>query len=202
MSFAQREQFNKIYKGTNEVIKDLCRQGEYQDEFLKHSACLQKVKPQHELCAIKYQQTMSSIVLQKPNLTNQHHHEQHHRHHHQQQELFEQQQVVHNTNNKNKNNENIHDENNDVKTVCCSFKEYLDCSEHVTRRICGEETGIFIRGFLKKMSDTLIKNYCQDYYKGANQCPSQYSSARQIHNGKTSFIILTAITTLLISLIR
>jgi hypothetical protein len=37
MTFSQREQFNKIYKGTNEVIKDLCRKGDYQDEFLKHS---------------------------------------------------------------------------------------------------------------------------------------------------------------------
>lgn len=61
MTFSQREQFQKVYKGTNEVIRELCREGDYQNEFLKHSSCLQKVKPQHELCAAKYQQTMSKV---------------------------------------------------------------------------------------------------------------------------------------------
>lgn len=62
MTLTQRNQFHAIYKGTNEVIRDLCREGEYQDEFLKHSTCLQKVKPQHELCALRYQQTMSNVL--------------------------------------------------------------------------------------------------------------------------------------------
>lgn len=69
MTLTQRDQFNRIYQGTNEVIKDLCREGEYQDEFLRHSPCLQTVKPQHELCAVGYQQTMSSIFKASANQT-------------------------------------------------------------------------------------------------------------------------------------
>ena len=57
----------------------------------------------------------------------------------------------------------------------------MDCSEHVTRRTCGHETGTFIRGFLKKMSNTLEKDYCEEYYKeGVNQCPNIFSSAVSI----------------------
>lgn len=62
-----------------------------------------------------------------------------------------------------------------------SFREYLDCSEHVTRRTCGLETGIFIRGFLKKMSSSLERDYCDMYYReGVNQCPNIFSSAVSI----------------------
>jgi hypothetical protein len=62
-----------------------------------------------------------------------------------------------------------------------SFREYLDCSEDVTRRTCGAETGTFIRGFLKKMSSTLEKDYCEEYYKqGVNQCPNIFSSASSL----------------------
>lgn len=69
MTQLQREQFNKIYLGTNELIKDLCREGDYQNEFLKHSPCLQTVKPRHIKCADRYQQTMSSIFKASANQT-------------------------------------------------------------------------------------------------------------------------------------
>lgn len=68
-----------------------------------------------------------------------------------------------------------------------SFREYLDCSEDVTRRTCGAETGSFIRGFLKKMSSTLEKDYCEEYYKhGVNQCPNIFSSASSIVGTSTA----------------
>jgi CRISPR type IV-associated protein Csf1 len=46
-----------------------------------------------------------------------------------------------------------------------SFREYLDCSEQVARRICGEETGLFIKEFLRKMSDSLIKVKANNFPK-------------------------------------
>ena len=58
-----------------------------------------------------------------------------------------------------------------------SFKEYLDCSEWVTRQTCGIETGLFIRDFLHRMSDNLMQDFCQELYKGSNQCPSEFSTA-------------------------
>jgi len=70
MTQIQRDQFNRIYQGTNDLIRDLCREGDYQDEFLKHSPCLQRVKPQHEsVCSVRYQQTMSSIFKASANQT-------------------------------------------------------------------------------------------------------------------------------------
>lgn len=78
-----------------------------------------------------------------------------------------------------------------------SFREYLDCSEHVTRRTCGHETGTFIRGFLKKMSNTLEKDYCDEYYqKGVNQCPNILSSAVSL--GSISNVVKALLLPLLI----
>lgn len=96
MTLPKRQQFMKLYKGTEEVIHDLCREGDFQTEFLKHAACLQTVKPQHQQCAVVYQQTMASVSTPKANLSSSHH--QHNHHHHPQSE--EEQQ------------------NNDMKKVC------------------------------------------------------------------------------------
>lgn len=73
-----------------------------------------------------------------------------------------------------------------------SFREYLDCSEHVTRKTCGPETGTFIRGFLKKMSSSLERDYCDVYYReGVNQCPNIFSSAVSIDGlSKVAHLIL------------
>lgn len=69
MTLPQRQQFMKIYKGTDDVIRDLCREGDYQNEFLKHAACLRTVKPQHKKCEEKYQETMLSLKTPKANQT-------------------------------------------------------------------------------------------------------------------------------------
>lgn len=69
MTLPQRQQFMKIYKGTDDVIRDLCREGDYQNEFLKHAGCLRTVKPQHKKCEEKYQETMLSLKSPKANQT-------------------------------------------------------------------------------------------------------------------------------------
>lgn len=69
MTLPQRQQFMKIYKGTDDVIRDLCREGDYQNEFLKHAGCLRTVKPQHKKCEEKYQETMLSLKTPKANHT-------------------------------------------------------------------------------------------------------------------------------------
>jgi hypothetical protein len=69
MSLPKRQQFLKLYKGTEEVIRDLCHEGHFQNEFLKHASCLETVKPQHQKCAVKYQETMSSV--NRPRASNQ-----------------------------------------------------------------------------------------------------------------------------------
>lgn len=78
MSLQKRQQFMKLYKGTEQIIRDLCIEGEFQNEFLKHSPCLQTVRSQHEKCAVKYQETMASVNMPKANHTHMHH--EHHQH--------------------------------------------------------------------------------------------------------------------------
>lgn len=166
MTLPQRQQFMKIYKGTDDVIRDLCREGNYQNEFLKHSACLARVKPYHKKCEETYQETMLSLKSPKANQT-----------------LQNEQQSEQNT-------------NDDVRKVCCSFREYLDCSKVVTTRTCGEKTGAFIEDFLRRMSSSLEQDYCQEYYdKGVNQCPNIYSSASSLVSTST------AVKTFLLSLL-
>lgn len=171
MTLQQRQQFMKIYKGTDDVIRDLCREGDYQNEFLKHSQCLRTVKPAHKKCEEKYQETMLSLKTPKANHT-----------------MQSEQQTEQNT-------------NDDVRKVCCSFREYLDCSEDVTRRTCGAETGTFIRGFLKKMSSTLEKDYCEEYYKqGVNQCPNIFSSGSSLV--ATSTVVKSVLLSLLMVMVN
>ncbi|XP_058466153.1 uncharacterized protein LOC131439305 isoform X2 [Malaya genurostris] len=158
MTLEQRDRFNKLYNGTHQFVRDLCKEGPYQNEFLSHAPCLQRVKPDYEVCGRKYHNTVSVITQQQQQ---QHHQGRHERHH-------QQQPNIHTTAGRNAED--------DVRTVCCSFIEYLDCSESAAKKTCGTDTARFTRGFLDKMSSTLIKMYCEDYYR-SNKCPSMQSSA-------------------------
>lgn len=182
MTLEQRDRFNKLYNGTHQFVRDLCREGPYQNEFLSHAPCLQRVKPDYEVCGRKYHNTVSVITQQ------QHHHEHHqarHERHHQQQQQ-QQLQNHHTTDGRNAEE--------DVRTVCCSFIEYLDCSEGAAKKTCGTDTARFTRGFLDKMSSTLITMYCEDYYR-SNKCPSTQSSAA---SQSSSSLLLLMLVTLLV----
>lgn len=176
MTLEQRDRFNKLYNGTHQFVRDLCREGPYQNEFLSHAPCLQRVKPDYEVCGRKYHNTVSVITQQ------QHHHEHHqarHERHHQQQL-----QNHHTTDGRNAEE--------DVRTVCCSFIEYLDCSEGAAKKTCGTDTARFTRGFLDKMSSTLITMYCEDYYR-SNKCPSTQSSAASQSSSSLLLLMLMAL---------
>lgn len=179
MTLEQRDRFNKLYNGTHQFVRDLCREGPYQNEFLSHAPCLQRVKPDYEVCGRKYHNTVSVITQQ------QHHHEHHqarHERHHQQQQ--QQLQNHHTTDGRNAEE--------DVRTVCCSFIEYLDCSEGAAKKTCGTDTARFTRGFLDKMSSTLITMYCEDYYR-SNKCPSTQSSAASQSSSSLLLLMLMAL---------
>ncbi|XP_063708840.1 uncharacterized protein LOC134837398 [Culicoides brevitarsis] len=171
MTLSQRDHFNKLYHGTAQVIKDLCNSGQYQDEFLRHSPCLDRVRNSYEICARQYQNTMALIsqggAEENPHPQSQDHH-----------------QMRNNTRN----------EAEDVRNICCSFRQYLDCSQHAARRECGESTGRFIREFLDRMGNSLIKMYCTEYQLGTEKCYG-YSAAGQ----SSSVSLFVTLTTLLIS---
>uniref|UniRef100_A0A336MGJ2 CSON001403 protein n=1 Tax=Culicoides sonorensis TaxID=179676 RepID=A0A336MGJ2_CULSO len=140
MTLTQRDHFNKLYHGTAAVIKDLCNVGKYQDEFLQHSPCLDRVRNSYEICARQYQNTMALISQGRSS------------------------DVGDQTHNDTRN------EADDVRNICCSFRQYLDCSQHAARRECGESTGRFIRDFLDRMGNSLIKMYCTEYQLGTEKC--------------------------------
>ncbi|XP_015589271.1 uncharacterized protein LOC107264944 [Cephus cinctus] len=61
-----------------------------------------------------------------------------------------------------------------IKSICCAFKEFLECSQHAVRGHCGEETAEYTKKFLKRMSTSLLKLHCQPY--GNGQCVGQSGS--------------------------
>ncbi|XP_040166733.1 uncharacterized protein LOC120902231 isoform X1 [Anopheles arabiensis] len=200
MTLEQRNRFNKLYNGTHQFVRDLCREGDYQREFLSHAPCLQKVRPDYEVCGRRYHHTVTLITQQsQQHEARQHQHQ--HGHQHQAQEqtaLEESREHQHERRHRNHRTASRTDED-DVRTVCCSFMEYLDCSESAARNTCGHDTASFTRGFLDKMSSTLIKMYCEDYYK-SNKCPSMYSSSSssswsQLHSA-TLLLVPTIISTI------
>ncbi|KYN27275.1 hypothetical protein ALC57_03619 [Trachymyrmex cornetzi] len=118
----QREHFNSLYTGTNMAIMELCQDGPYQDEFLKHAPCMQKSKAEYELvCYKSYQKTTQEIMT----------------------------------------NGSLGQQN--LKSLCCAFQEYLECSHHTVRRQCGDDTARFTKEFLDRMSSSLLKAHCAPY---------------------------------------
>ncbi|XP_053659468.1 uncharacterized protein LOC128708515 [Anopheles marshallii] len=197
MTLEQRNRFNKLYNGTNQFVRDLCREGDYQREFLSHAPCLQLVRPDYEVCGRRYHHTVTAITQQFQPEDHQHQH--HHGHQGQQQqtngELSEHQ---HERRHRNHRTASRTDED-DVLRVCCSFMEYLDCSESAARNTCGRDTARFTRGFLDKMSSTLIKMYCEDYYK-SNKCPSMYTSSSSSRWSQLHSAILLLVPTIISSI--
>lgn len=162
MTLSQRDHFNKLYHGTSQVIKDLCNVGDYQTEFLLHSPCLDRVRQSYEVCASEYQNTMT-LISQERSVD--------------EPDGAEQQQL-------------LLSEADDVKNICCSFRQYLDCSEHAARKICGESTGKFIRGFLDRMGNSIIKMYCNEYQLGSEKCDGYASKAVQTLQGRFSTVLV------------
>ncbi|XP_070151919.1 uncharacterized protein [Polyergus mexicanus] len=125
MKEKQREHFNSLYTGTNKAIMELCHDGPYQDEFLKHAPCMQKVKAEYEMCYKAYQK--GTVVMEKVS------------------------------------NRTIATQEEDLKSLCCAFTEYLECSHRTVRRQCGDDTARFTKDFLDRMSTSLLKAHCASY---------------------------------------
>ncbi|XP_054280785.1 uncharacterized protein LOC128998600 [Macrosteles quadrilineatus] len=57
----QRSHFNKLYAGSSMVIQEICQEGPYQDEFLRHASCMWEVKQDYEECARDYQHKLQEL---------------------------------------------------------------------------------------------------------------------------------------------
>ncbi|CAG9786132.1 unnamed protein product [Diatraea saccharalis] len=125
--------FRRIYSGVTDVVQDLCTRGMYQDEYLKHANCVKNVRPDYEQCSKKYEVTLTTLS------------------NHQKNEQYQTDDAVET------NQEDY------LRTVCCSFQEYLLCSEQTVQRSCGDEAALFTSAFLKRMASNIIKNFCLEY---------------------------------------
>uniref|UniRef100_A0A182M1N4 Uncharacterized protein n=1 Tax=Anopheles culicifacies TaxID=139723 RepID=A0A182M1N4_9DIPT len=147
--------------------------------FLRHAPCMRHVKKDYEVCAARYQSTMAKIGQSVATTTTttvassayptmathpaavlsggsggQYHNgdmSQHQHHHHRQQHEHPARSHPNST----KSIEDAEEER--LKTVCCAFQKYMQCSEFTVRHACGDETALFTRKFLDKMSNTLMR---------------------------------------------
>uniref|UniRef100_A0A182QI27 Uncharacterized protein n=1 Tax=Anopheles farauti TaxID=69004 RepID=A0A182QI27_9DIPT len=221
MNIHQRDHFNKLYHGTNEVIHELCEEGPYQEDFLRHAPCMRHVKKDYEVCAARYQSTMAKIGQSVATTTTtttvassgfptmpthpaaalssggQQHHagdmsqHQHHHHHRQQQQHDHSGRSLHP--NSTKAIEDAEEER--LQTVCCAFQKYMQCSEFTVRHACGDETALFTRKFLDKMSNTLMRMHCVDYTPESGKCRDYFiSSAPPTWWSSSSAVTLTVVT--------
>jgi len=160
MYHTQRAHFHHLYSGIAKVVQDLCQDGDYREEFLKHAPCMSEVTEEHEVCSRIHLQKIAEMQgrsaarhARHSHHENEHsdqphhhdeypHHNVHHRQHHQ-----HHQQMTNSTS----------EEAEEIKTVCCSFHDYLRCSHRGVAAKCGEETGSFANDFMTQMASKVIK---------------------------------------------
>lgn len=153
----QRGHFYRLYSGTSLVIQEICEEGSYQDEFLKHAPCLRAVKSDHEHCGMTYQTKINEITS-----------------------------YANGTRRKDIDSENV------VKSLCCSFRSYLKCSEDVVLDKCGEETAAFTSDFLYRMSSSLLEIHCDKYSPDSVMCGEEVQN-----DGSGSSTITSSLSVLL-----
>uniref|UniRef100_A0A182WEJ3 Uncharacterized protein n=1 Tax=Anopheles minimus TaxID=112268 RepID=A0A182WEJ3_9DIPT len=158
---------------------------------------MRHVKKDYEVCAARYQSTMAKIGQSVATTTTttvatsayptmathpaavlggggQYHNgdmSQHQHHHHRQQHEHPARSHPNST----KSIEDAEEER--LKTVCCAFQKYMQCSEFTVRHACGDETALFTRKFLDKMSNTLMRMHCVDYTPESGKCRDYFSSS-------------------------
>ncbi|XP_022916989.1 uncharacterized protein [Onthophagus taurus] len=152
--------FQKLFSDPNHMIHDLCSNGTYQQEYLEFAPCMKQAAPENEICIRKYSKALKVLQVQDEQLTTP-------------------QAII------SKKRRDIADER--LKSLCCGFQEYVVCTTQTMSRKCGSNAGVFSRGFLDKMSNILVKEYCKAY--GQEECGFS-SSAYSSLSSSTTFISL------------
>ncbi|XP_076275174.1 uncharacterized protein LOC143206489 [Rhynchophorus ferrugineus] len=160
-----RTHFKKLFHGTAEMVNHLCRNGTFQEEYLRHAPCMQIVDPQNEVCFKKYTKNMSEIQAKTPIDA-----------------IPESDVMAYRSLQKRKRD--AADEG--IKNVCCAFQEYVECSTSTTEQICGAEAADFSRKFLDKMSSSMKQLHCQNY--GPRECGLLSSSSPSYQTSVLSLV--------------
>jgi len=178
-----RAYFNTLYAGTTQVIVDLCQEGSYQSDYLRHAPCMRQVQSGYERCASEYQQRIKTLNSGAGD------HVQGRSEEYGDYEQYEYEYEEEGSNkrrrkkrqtpthvgsgNGHESNEmetHVEDGEESVQLLCCSFQKYLHCSESVVNTTCGYETARFTKSFLDRMSGPLIQGHCQAYEYGSEGC--------------------------------
>ncbi|KAK9759099.1 hypothetical protein QE152_g237 [Popillia japonica] len=151
-----------MFKNTARMIHELCTNEHYQAVYLEHSTCMSKAASDHTVCLKRYTTVLDELQSTEP-------------------------ESPIGTPVSKKRRE-ISDER--IKTLCCAFQQYIDCSSHSMRRKCGEPTAVFSAEFVKNMSSTMITDYCTIY--GPEEC-GVYSSATATFSSLISLALVSVI---------
>ena len=79
-----------------------------------------------------------------------------------------------------------------VRVLCCSFQQYLHCSQQVVGARCGADSASFTREFLERMSGALVQTHCQPHQPGTQQCSDLGVMARSGAASLTVCILLSS----------
>lgn len=159
MSMHHRKHFNKLFQGTSMVVRELCDNATYQEEYLKYVPCMKQVADKNQVCFDRYSQAMKEIQG-RPRID---------------EVAVEDVPAVDMVEYQRKRKRQIADEG--IKNVCCTFQEYVECSTETTERACGAPAAEFSRNFLDRMSSAMIKNHCSEYSSAQCGLASASSSA-------------------------
>merc|ERR1712223_2287485 len=189
-----RGYLNTLYAGTTQVIVDLCQEGTYQSDYLRHAPCMRLVQAGYERCAADYQTRIKALNEQTQEEAS-YYDDQMYEYAYEYADSTEAEYIEEKTEEaletvpnqiskrRRKRTSPIKrqagadyaeaDSEENVRLLCCSFQKYLHCSETVVNTTCGYETAQFTKSFLDRMSGPLIQGHCQAYEYGSNGCIPQ-----------------------------
>jgi len=173
-----RAYFNTLYAGTTQVIVDLCQQGAYQSDYLRHAPCMRQVQSGYERCASEYQQRIKSLNSgggEHVQGRTEDYADDYAEYEYEYEDGTEEGTKRRKRRKRQAptaggHQEHVEDGEESVQLLCCSFQKYLHCSESVVNTTCGYETARFTKSFLDRMSGPLIQGHCQAYEYGSEGC--------------------------------
>lgn len=158
-SFDRHRHFDKMFRNTARMIHELCTNEHYQTVYLGHATCMATAATDHTVCLKRYTNVIEQLQLSEP-------------------ETPVGAPIS-------KKRREVSDER--IKSLCCAFQHYVDCSSHAMRRKCGETVATFSAEFIRNMSSTMITDYCTLY--SPEEC-GVYSSGRVVTYSLISLAIL------------
>ena len=138
MHYSQEENLTSSKKRPQTLIFSTSPSQSWYTDYLRHAPCMREVQSGYERCADEYQMRIKNLNQNSA--------------------------AGNEAASSSSSEEEESDEN--VELLCCSFQEYLHCSESIVNSTCGHETARFTKSFLDRMSGPLIqvRGICEGGY--------------------------------------